>query len=84
MCEYEEYLFNCGCSQKRLKSYCHLARNDLNHQCFGVPKLRNVWDQQVDCKSCISKQRASPASSSSSTSSSSSMSYDMHSHYNSY
>ncbi|KAL1912017.1 hypothetical protein Sste5344_002212 [Sporothrix stenoceras] len=51
MCEYEEYLFNCGCSQKRLKSYCHLARNDLNHQCFGVPKLRNVWDQQVDCKS---------------------------------
>ncbi|KIH94434.1 hypothetical protein SPBR_06300 [Sporothrix brasiliensis 5110] len=82
MCEYEEFLFNCGCSQTRLKSYCHLARNDLNHQCFGVAKLRNVWDQQVDCNSCISKQR--PSMSSASSSSSSSVSYGMHSHYNSF
>ncbi|EPE04917.1 hypothetical protein F503_00071 [Ophiostoma piceae UAMH 11346] len=56
MCEYEEFIFSCGCSQKRLNSYCHLARNDLNHQCFSIKKLRHVWEQQTECKSCIAKR----------------------------
>jgi hypothetical protein len=52
MCDYEEFLFDCGHSQQRLKSYCHFARNDPNHQCFGVKKLRDVWEQQTVCDAC--------------------------------
>ncbi|KAK1771205.1 hypothetical protein QBC33DRAFT_236543 [Phialemonium atrogriseum] len=52
MCDYEEFLFACGCSTIRLKSYCHFARNDPNHQCFGVKKLRNSWEQVKDCEAC--------------------------------
>ena len=55
MCDYEEFLFDCGHSQQRLKSYCHLARNDPNHQCFGVKKLRDVWEQQTICKTCTTQ-----------------------------
>ncbi|KAM7204114.1 hypothetical protein V8F33_001749 [Rhypophila sp. PSN 637] len=52
MCDYEEFVFTCAHSTIRLKSYCHFARNDPNHQCFGVKKLRNVWDQNYECESC--------------------------------
>jgi len=52
MCDYEEFLFDCGHSHQRLKSYCHFARNDPNHQCFGVKKLRDVWEQQTVCDDC--------------------------------
>ena len=55
MCDYEEFLFDCGHSQQRLKSYCHFARNDPNHQCFGVKKLRDVWEQRQICEACMMK-----------------------------
>ncbi|OAA68238.1 hypothetical protein SPI_00433 [Niveomyces insectorum RCEF 264] len=58
MCEFEEFLFNCECSKIRLKSYCHAARNDPNHQCFRVKILRNVWEQGRDCDECIAKRAA--------------------------
>ncbi|RTE72530.1 hypothetical protein BHE90_013050 [Fusarium euwallaceae] len=45
MCDWEEFLFLCNHSTLRLKSYCHFARNDPNHQCFGVKVLRNSWRQ---------------------------------------
>ncbi|OLN85867.1 hypothetical protein CCHL11_05398 [Colletotrichum chlorophyti] len=54
MCDWEEFLFTCNHSILRLKSYCHFARNDPNHQCFGVKVLRNSWRQNVPCDDCIS------------------------------
>ncbi|EFQ29136.1 uncharacterized protein GLRG_04280, partial [Colletotrichum graminicola M1.001] len=54
MCDWEEFLFTCNHSIVRLKSYCHFARNDPNHQCFGVKVLRNSWRQSVPCDNCIS------------------------------
>lgn len=59
MCDYEEFLFACGCSTFRLKSYCHFARNDPNHQCFGVKKLRDSWDQATDCEACTQRKMSS-------------------------
>ncbi|KAM7209198.1 hypothetical protein V8F20_000536 [Naviculisporaceae sp. PSN 640] len=56
MCDYEEFVFTCTHSTIRLKSYCHFARNDPNHQCFGVKKLRNVWDQNYECENCREKK----------------------------
>ncbi len=56
MCEFEEYLFSCGCSQMRLKSYCHYARNHPKHYCLGVKKLRDVWDQQTPCQACLANR----------------------------
>ena len=58
MCMYEEFIFSCGCSQKRLNSYCHMARNDQNHQCFRIKKLHYVWEQQTECAPCIEKRAA--------------------------
>ncbi|KAK7454204.1 hypothetical protein CaCOL14_005670 [Colletotrichum acutatum] len=53
MCDWEEFLFTCHHSVLRLKSYCHFARNDPGHQCFGVKVLRNSWQQSVPCDNCI-------------------------------
>jgi hypothetical protein len=52
MCDLEEFLFSCGHNTFRLKSYCHFARNDPNHQCFGVKQLRDSWTQVYECESC--------------------------------
>ncbi|KAK1593229.1 uncharacterized protein LY79DRAFT_590063 [Colletotrichum navitas] len=57
MCDWEEFLFTCNHSIVRLKSYCHFARNDPNHQCFGVKVLRNSWRQSVPCDNCMSAWR---------------------------
>ncbi|EJT68687.1 hypothetical protein GGTG_13741 [Gaeumannomyces tritici R3-111a-1] len=50
MCDFEEFIFTCGCSEQRLQSYCHYARNDPQHRCRRVRKLRSVWDQNVECE----------------------------------
>ncbi|KAI0601240.1 hypothetical protein F4775DRAFT_589454 [Biscogniauxia sp. FL1348] len=56
MCDWEEFLFVCNHSTLRLKSYCHFARNDPNHQCFGVKMLRNSWFQDGQlCDACLEK-----------------------------
>ncbi|KAK7923198.1 hypothetical protein PG985_007269 [Apiospora marii] len=55
MCDYEEFLFDCEHSVVRLKSYCHFARNDPNHECLGVKVLRNSWRQHGQlCDGCAS------------------------------
>ncbi|WJG35323.1 uncharacterized protein FOBCDRAFT_223142 [Fusarium oxysporum Fo47] len=59
MCDWEEFLFACNHSTLRLKSYCHFARNDPNHQCFGVKVLRKSWRQCVPCDNCAITCRAS-------------------------
>ncbi|KAI1273779.1 hypothetical protein F5Y07DRAFT_402054 [Xylaria sp. FL0933] len=54
MCDYEEFLFVCGHSVTRLKSHCHFARNDPNHQCFSVKVLKCSWYQQSTlCENCL-------------------------------
>jgi hypothetical protein len=52
MCDLEEFLFSCGHNTFRLKAYCHFARNDPNHQCFGVKQLRDSWAQVYECETC--------------------------------
>lgn len=53
MCDWEEFLFPCGHSILRLKSYCHFARNDPNNECYGVKVLRNSWRQSSVCDKCL-------------------------------
>ncbi|TLD21245.1 hypothetical protein PspLS_09178 [Pyricularia sp. CBS 133598] len=53
MCDFEEFLFTCGCSEQRLQSYCHAARNNPSHRCRNVRKLRSVWEQNVECEEHI-------------------------------
>ncbi|KAI0425952.1 hypothetical protein F5Y09DRAFT_346176 [Xylaria sp. FL1042] len=43
MCDFEEFVFICNHSVTRLKSHCHFARNDPNHQCFSVKVLRSSY-----------------------------------------
>ncbi|KAF3760474.1 hypothetical protein M406DRAFT_244396, partial [Cryphonectria parasitica EP155] len=54
MCDWEEFIFGCSCSYTKRKTYCHFARNDPNHQCFGVQVLRKVWDVPEACDRCMS------------------------------
>lgn len=52
MCDWEEFIFGCSCSYTKRKNYCHFARNDPNHQCFGVQVLKKVWDVPEVCDKC--------------------------------
>jgi hypothetical protein len=61
MCDWEEFIFGCSCSYTKRKSYCHFARNDPNHQCFGVQVLKKVWEVPEMCDKC--SQRNSRTSS---------------------
>ncbi|KAH7011645.1 hypothetical protein EDB80DRAFT_876302 [Ilyonectria destructans] len=56
MCDFEEFIFTCTHYTVRLKSYCHFARNDPNHQCFSVKNLRNSWLQTRVCDDCKSAE----------------------------
>ncbi|KAF4584110.1 hypothetical protein GQ602_005483 [Ophiocordyceps camponoti-floridani] len=58
MCDWEEFLFTCNHSALRLKSFCHFARNDPFHQCYGVKVLRNSWQQGVLCDKCAAERQA--------------------------
>ncbi|KAH7360892.1 hypothetical protein BKA65DRAFT_194670 [Rhexocercosporidium sp. MPI-PUGE-AT-0058] len=59
MCDYEKFTFNCGHSAEKLLSYCHFARNDIYHQCFGVKVTKNIWSRNYLCPPCeqIERQR---------------------------
>lgn len=58
MCDWEEFIFGCSCSYTKRKNYCHFARNDPNHQCFGVQVLKKVWDVPEACEKCSNINRA--------------------------
>lgn len=58
MCDWEEFIFCCSCSYTKRKNYCHFARNDPNHKCFGVQVLRKVWEVPETCEKCSSGSRA--------------------------
>ncbi|KAF2027676.1 hypothetical protein EK21DRAFT_30538, partial [Setomelanomma holmii] len=55
--QYEKINFSaCGHEEKRLASYCHFARNDPNHQCFGAWNYKYEWTQhQHKCNNCIER-----------------------------
>ncbi|KAL2354040.1 hypothetical protein BJ546DRAFT_92182 [Cryomyces antarcticus] len=58
MCQYEAIHFKCSHTGRRLIKYCHFARNDQNHQCFGVWSIKRQWSQpQENCQTCISRGR---------------------------
>ncbi|KAJ9626543.1 hypothetical protein H2203_004176 [Taxawa tesnikishii (nom. ined.)] len=53
MCKYEIVYFACGCGMKRLVEYCHFARNDINHQCFGAWGIKREWRNEYEyCEPC--------------------------------
>jgi hypothetical protein len=58
MCYYEIIRsVMCGHEEMRLFQYCHFARNDQNHQCFGAWNIKRVREQsEVRCTSCITGQ----------------------------
>lgn len=64
MCDWEEFIFGCQCTYTKRKNYCHFARNDPNHQCFGVQVLKKVWDVPEACDKCCSSRAAMQASTS--------------------
>ncbi|KAA8893549.1 hypothetical protein FN846DRAFT_787803 [Sphaerosporella brunnea] len=55
MCGFEKTTYTlCGHSFRRLVTYCHFARNDPFHQCFGVQTTKRVvvvTDQK--CPECL-------------------------------
>lgn len=53
MCDFEEFLFECGHGIVRFKSNCHFRRNDPNKECYSVKVLRNSWKQDGEvCDTC--------------------------------
>jgi hypothetical protein len=54
MCYYEKITFvTCGHQEKRLTQYCHFARNDPGHQCFGAWRWSREWEQfDTKCGRC--------------------------------
>ena len=54
MCNFEQITYQCRHQIFRRFSYCHFARNDPVHACFGVKVLKREWYQnQEDCDDCI-------------------------------
>jgi hypothetical protein len=52
MCDHETFRFTCGHSLTQLLSYCHFARNDPYHQCFGVKVIKKQWSKPFPCQMC--------------------------------
>ena len=54
MCYFELVTYHCQHQVHRRCSYCHFARNDQNHACFGVKVLRRtVPEPREDCDACV-------------------------------
>jgi len=57
MCDWDEFQFVCSHKKYKLLSYCHFARTDPYHQCFGVKVIKNTWIQNVACDPCLEAMR---------------------------
>ncbi|KAH9216517.1 hypothetical protein DL95DRAFT_387513 [Leptodontidium sp. 2 PMI_412] len=57
MCDFEEFNYNCSHQVKQLLSYCHFARTDPFHQCFGVQVTKNTWHKNFPCPACEEAER---------------------------
>ncbi|KAF2750175.1 hypothetical protein M011DRAFT_390781, partial [Sporormia fimetaria CBS 119925] len=48
------HFISCGHQCHRLIQYCHFARNDPLHQCFGAWNVKREWQQpEILCDNCI-------------------------------
>lgn len=62
MCDWEEFQFTeCSHSSSKLLSYCHFARTDPYHQCFGVKVTKHTWVQHSLCPPCEAAKAAHEA-----------------------
>ncbi|PSS27579.1 hypothetical protein M430DRAFT_32262 [Amorphotheca resinae ATCC 22711] len=59
MCDYEEFHYACGHVTSQLLSYCHFARCDPYHQCFGVKVTKQAWQRNATCPLCHDAAAAS-------------------------
>jgi hypothetical protein len=57
MCDWNEYQFVCGHLTTQFLDYCHFARTDPFHQCFGVKVIKNTWMQNIACGPCLEAMR---------------------------
>jgi hypothetical protein len=64
MCAYDLiYHVPCGHTERRLKKYCHFARNDPGHQCFGAWTIKDRWEQpRYECENCTKHRQYAEAS----------------------
>ena len=54
MCNYENITFACGHSKRGLIKYCHFARTDPDHNCFGAWSIKRERRLPLDnCRDCI-------------------------------
>ncbi|KAF2140022.1 uncharacterized protein K452DRAFT_231284 [Aplosporella prunicola CBS 121167] len=52
MCDWEKIHMACGHAITRRVKYCHFARNDPRHQCFGVQRIVREWRMNTPCPRC--------------------------------
>ncbi|KAH6680153.1 hypothetical protein B0J14DRAFT_577966 [Halenospora varia] len=52
MCDYESFYYFCPHVLEKLLSYCHFARTDPYHQCYGIKVIKNEWYMQILCPEC--------------------------------
>ncbi|KAF2866323.1 hypothetical protein BDV95DRAFT_505138 [Massariosphaeria phaeospora] len=59
MCYYEKVNYvACGHEGKRLIQYCHFARNDPLHQCFGAWSYkRELYQRDMECENCTNQRQ---------------------------
>jgi hypothetical protein len=59
MCDYNRFSYTCSPHHDRLEllSYCHFARNDPYHQCFGVKVVKNHYMKTMPCEDCGGSRR---------------------------
>ncbi|CAL3964605.1 unnamed protein product [Diplocarpon coronariae] len=57
MCNYEQFQWLCSHKPLKLLSYCHFARTDPWHQCFGSSVIVATWMRNHYCDDCLGKTR---------------------------
>jgi hypothetical protein len=54
MCNYENVTYACGHTKRSLIKYCHFARVDPDHNCFGPWSIKRERTLPFDnCEDCI-------------------------------
>ncbi|KAF4951302.1 hypothetical protein FSARC_12951 [Fusarium sarcochroum] len=58
MCNWNIFLYQCGCFQMRLKSPCHHRRPQVTANCNEIQQVREEWvyNQEKICENCKGRQ----------------------------
>ncbi|KAJ4266182.1 hypothetical protein NW762_004163 [Fusarium torreyae] len=58
MCNWNIFLYRCGCFQMRLKSPCHHRRPQVTANCNEIQQVREEWvyNQEKICENCQARQ----------------------------